>query len=537
MTVGGFFNGQFAREPEDERALAEARTEARLRQLAYGGIYRSLGDVVESGRVRRFDPTALAARHGEIAAAQAGAAGGSSGAEPSPLPDVDEAQLALVRKVPDYLLQRHDPAGGSYQNQNQQQLVGFPGAAGVAAASAAVDAISARVRARDQLVAGAAALADPSRRGWVTSVEERSQSHSDEIASYDILGARISHLSAKVAAVSGQAEVQQYGSLLRPLMDGMSRLMANMVAADGTDKEVAAVEARAEEMTAARKAHLQELKSQRAEREAPGGAGAATAGGAGCGRRASAQPSSCPGAPASTGLNQRPPASRQGATGRAAAPERGGATTTTGGRGGAPPQPANSARTGAVSRGSGSSGASRESGRPGTATAAAAGGRTAGGLKRAPTTGGVGDRAGTAGDGAGGTGKAAGVGFRVPGSGANVPGSGASDLEASAGKLRAAHEKLRASAQRHDAALQRKAARSASIGAMPAGTPVTDVTGGGAEPAEGRDVQQAVGQPDAAGAPRRWTLNDELAHQRQKLAQEKRTLQARKAPGTGNGTA
>ena len=63
---------------------------------------------------------------------------------------------------------------------------------------------------------------------------DRAEMRTKEQETMDRQSIRIQQLTQKIAAVSGQAELLQYGALTKPLMDGMATLQQHLMAADGT---------------------------------------------------------------------------------------------------------------------------------------------------------------------------------------------------------------------------------------------------------------------------------------------------------------
>lgn len=530
-TVGAYFGDDFHRQPEDEMVVREAQTDAKLQSLAYKGNYRSLRTVAQQGRVARFDPSVLAARHGALTGSALDSAVGTASGS---LPDyeavaIDESELAPARRIPDYLKQRHAASAAGATMSASQAIVpaAYPGRAGVQAASAAVDGIVARLRARGGAPAGSD-YATVGTSGVLTVAAERAKAHADEAASYDILGARVNHLAAKVAAVSGQAEMQQYGAMLRPLMDGMTRLMLNMTSADGTEKEILSVEAQAAELTAARKGRLAELKAQRAEREAAGqsssvsgGASSSTGGGRHMSRfRGACQPSA---AAATSAASDRGISSRGGRPASTVA-----AATTKGGSKSSFVPAVSSAR----GIGQSTAGQRNDSGNSATARAATTQ-RPGSGLKPNSASnagGGIGSaqrqRAPTA--------KESVVDFNLP---------AAKTKPTPTGLLVQAQDKLRQAAKQHQqqslAAGVASTTRRASLPSAANGPPIESGGAGGQQPSSSTDSSMAAAAPDSTTAAHRrppsasntgvarWTLLDELASQRKQVQADKQQAKRR----------
>ena len=351
--------------------------------------------------------------------------------------------------------------------------------------------------------------------GVLCHAAEKAAARADEAAAYDICSARVSHLVSKVAAVSSQAQTQQYGALLRPLMEGMTRLMVHMVAADGTDREVAAVEAVAEELTAARKARIRGLKAARGE--ARGGGGDEGAGGDDGGDTAAWGASGGGGATAARGALRAPQLAVDAASVASAAAVQSAA-------GG---QPVSSAGLSTERR------ASSHQLHPGARAAMSSSSQRA--PAPHPPTAGTDTSASRGGTRRGGGRLSSAsteqqqqqqqlVGFREPG-------SKEARLHASTGRLVAAQLALRTAAERHSAYSQSRQTSSSSRREPPTGssslaTGVASASGC----ADAREHHTAAAAP--AAATRTWTLVDELAHQRRKVGNEKQAARARKGfPG------
>jgi hypothetical protein len=108
-----------------------------------------------------------------------------------------------------------------------------------------------------------------------------------EVAEASQQSNRIDQLAAKIAAVSGQAELMQYGALAKPLLDGMATLSAHLMAADGTAvtlDRAAEMRARKEEERLSRlQAARDAMRKKRAEAPDTGLGGGGPDGGGGGG--------------------------------------------------------------------------------------------------------------------------------------------------------------------------------------------------------------------------------------------------------------
>ncbi len=81
---------------------------------------------------------------------------------------------------------------------------------------------------------------------------------------YDASSGRITQLVQQISAVSGQAELMQYGSLSKPLFDGMTTLMMNLTAADGTAAAMSRVAETKERKEAERQKKMNDARAARA---------------------------------------------------------------------------------------------------------------------------------------------------------------------------------------------------------------------------------------------------------------------------------
>jgi trimeric autotransporter adhesin len=527
-TVRALFADALRREPDDELQRREAATDARLRQLGHRGAYRSLQEVAEQGRVARFDPTALAERHGDTALAVRSAVSGlSDDADDDADDDVGEVDgdaSAAARRMPDYVRLRHHAAastdaavGGSAAATGGGSTIGaphaitLPGSGGAMAAAAAVAALAERLRQRTPSRGGSGSgggggggggFATIGSSGVLTAAAERQALHTQEAAEYAVIGARVDHLTRQVAAVAGQAELQQYGALLRPLMDGVSRLMLNAVAADGTAAEVARVEAQAGQLTAARKARLEGLKAASRRQAGEGAPAAVTVASVdGSSAAASAPTTAATTATTTTTTTSRGP--RRNSTAVATAPSQppaGAAAAPT------PPSGRGTRRGNTATTGTAAAAAASVAGRPPASAASTrrGGGTPAGsdsslGTPRPPARDAA-VRAGSA---------------RPPPAADADGGGGGPRAKTPTGLLVAAQAKLREAAAAHhgDVPPERAAGRTTRRGSV----------GGGKEPG-------ATAAGVALSPPPKWSLVDELAAQKASLAQEKRRLGASSAP-------
>ncbi|RYE85327.1 MAG: hypothetical protein EOO65_00630, partial [Methanosarcinales archaeon] len=78
------------------------------------------------------------------------------------------------------------------------------------------------------------ANAGPYAGGYLTFKEEGREEHLAELAQDAAQSERVTRMVDRIAAINTQADTLQHGALLKPLMEGMSRVMANAMAADAT---------------------------------------------------------------------------------------------------------------------------------------------------------------------------------------------------------------------------------------------------------------------------------------------------------------
>jgi len=114
--------------------------------------------------------------------------------------------------------------------------------------------------------AAAATIASSRRRGVVgtsaviSHAAEKAAMRREELAVMDSSSSRVNSLAARVAALTGQAELVQYGALAKPLMDGMAALAMQLTAADGAAAALGRSNAAVAARTAARAERLESTR-------------------------------------------------------------------------------------------------------------------------------------------------------------------------------------------------------------------------------------------------------------------------------------
>lgn len=244
--------GQLARSPEEAAVDGGgSKTRAALHEVALRGgtARRSLHDVAAAGRPARFGQ-AGGARAGSVApltAPLAAAAAARAASTAAVVPPLYSAAEAAMRAHGVHVEAPGDAvAAAAWQRET---AVALPLLGGVAAAASAASGIAARLRQRLAPVPPSPGQASHATTS-LSFAAEVARGALDEQHDATLAERRMAHLSAQVAATAGQAEMQQHGALLRPLLDGMSRFMLHLAAADGSEAELRAAAALGEDTAA-----------------------------------------------------------------------------------------------------------------------------------------------------------------------------------------------------------------------------------------------------------------------------------------------
>lgn len=154
-------------------------------------------------------------------------------------------------------LPRPIPAGANPgRNAGGSPGGGGGGNGGSPSAAFAIQPYDPQVAARNKAAASAAKIAkalvaydekgfeitdpqDPRYLGYRAYKDEKEADYNAERATDNNLGTRVNRLLALVSTINSEAETLQYGALLKPLFEGVSRVMVNAVAADGTAGAIA----------------------------------------------------------------------------------------------------------------------------------------------------------------------------------------------------------------------------------------------------------------------------------------------------------
>ena len=98
----------------------------------------------------------------------------------------------------------------------------------------------------------------------LTAAAERALERDRAVRDASVAGQRVAILGDRVAAVNAAAQMTAYGAMLKPVMEGMTRVALHLTAADAVAREVANVERAAGAIAESRKDRLTELKQRRA---------------------------------------------------------------------------------------------------------------------------------------------------------------------------------------------------------------------------------------------------------------------------------